>query len=48
MKEQDKLDLVHGDYRKMIIVFEKEIQLYEEYLKKEGLTEFDLEAQLQV
>lgn len=44
-KEQDKLDLeqenTHKDYKKMIVVFEKKIQLYKRYLKKEGLTELD-------
>jgi hypothetical protein len=44
-KEQDRLDLeqenTHGVYEKMMAVFEKKIQLYKRYLKKEDLTELD-------
>lgn len=43
--EEDRLNQVqedsHGEYEKMKLVFEKKIDLYELYLKKEGLTELD-------
>jgi hypothetical protein len=43
--EEDKLDQEqedsHGKYEKMKLVFEKRIDLYKIFLKKEGLTELD-------
>jgi hypothetical protein len=43
--EEDRLDQeqenTHGVYHEMKAVFEKKIQLYKRYLKKEGLTELD-------
>lgn len=43
--EEDKLDQEqedsHGDYEKMRLVFEKRIDLYKLFLKKEGLSELD-------
>ncbi len=43
--EEDRLDQEqedsHGEYEKMKLVFEKKVQLYKRYLKKEGLTELD-------
>ena len=43
--EEDKLNLEleesHGDYDKMRLIFEKRIDLYKRFLKKEGLTELD-------
>lgn len=43
--EEDKLDQEqedsHGEYEKMKLVFEKRIDLYKIFLKKEGLTELD-------
>jgi hypothetical protein len=43
--EEDRLDKEledsHGEYEKMKIVFERRIQLYKWYLKKEDLTELD-------
>ena len=45
-EEEDRLDQEledsHGEYKKMKAGFEKKIQLYKRYLKKqEGLTELD-------
>ena len=41
--EEDRLNQEqedsHGEYEKMKLVFEKKIDLYKLYLKKEGLTE---------
>ena len=43
--EEDRLNQEqedsHGEYEKMKLVFEKKIDLYKLYLKKEGLTELD-------
>jgi DNA polymerase elongation subunit (family B) len=43
--EEDRLDQEledsHGEYEKMKTVFERRIQLYKRFLKKEGLTELD-------
>jgi hypothetical protein len=44
-KEEDRLDQDqedrHGDLDKMLLVFEKKINLYKRYLKKDDLTELD-------
>jgi hypothetical protein len=43
--EEDRLDQEQkdsgGEYKKMKLVFEKKIDLYKRFLKKEGLTELD-------
>lgn len=43
--EEDRLDQEqedsHGEYEKMRLVFEKRIDIYKLFLKKEGLTELD-------
>lgn len=43
--EEDKLNLEleesHGSYEMMKVVFEKRIDLFNRFLKKEGLTELD-------
>jgi Ethanolamine utilization protein EutJ (predicted chaperonin) len=43
--EEDRLDQEQkdsgGEYEKMKLVFEKKIDLYKRFLKKEGLTELD-------
>jgi hypothetical protein len=43
--EEDTLNLeqenTHGDYHKMKLVFEKKVNLYTRYIRKEGLTELD-------
>ena len=43
--EEDRLDQEQkdsgGEYEKMKLVFEKKVDLYKRFLKKEGLTELD-------
>jgi hypothetical protein len=43
--EEDRLDReqenTHGVYHEMEAIFEKKIQLYKRYLRKEGLTDLD-------
>jgi hypothetical protein len=43
--EEDRLDQEQkdsgGEYKKMKLVFEKKVDLYKRFLKKEGLTELD-------